>query len=175
MKNRIKEIRKELNLTQQEFADRIGVKRNTIATYESGRNTPIDAVISLICREFSVNKEWLRNGTGPMFVVTPSSTMEQLKKEFNLDEFSYNLVYEYLKLDQKQRDTVRKFFYNIIKEEPKIQQSDNNIEESCTVEEAEAAYIKSRSKAVKRTELSASNITADKVNSKNTIDKAVNQ
>ena len=56
MKDRIKKIRKELDLTQQEFADRIGIKRNTLSTYESGRNEPIDAVTSLICREFNVNK-----------------------------------------------------------------------------------------------------------------------
>lgn len=68
MKDRIKKIRKELDLTQQEFADRIGIKRNTLSTYESGRNEPIDAVTSLICREFNVNKHWLRNGTGEMFI-----------------------------------------------------------------------------------------------------------
>ena len=68
MKNRIKKIRKELDLTQQEFADKIGIKRNTLSTYESGRNEPIDAVISLICREFNVSKEWLRTGEGDMFV-----------------------------------------------------------------------------------------------------------
>ncbi len=68
MKDRIKKIRKELDLTQQEFADRIGIKRNTLSTYESGRNEPIDAVTSLICREFNVNKHWLRDGTGEMFI-----------------------------------------------------------------------------------------------------------
>lgn len=55
-------------MTQQEFADKLGVKRGAIANYELGRNEPIDAVISLICREFNVNEEWLRNGTGEMFV-----------------------------------------------------------------------------------------------------------
>lgn len=68
MKDRIKKLRKELDLTQQEFAEKLGIKRNTIATYESGRNEPIDAVISLICREFNVNEEWLRDGTGEMFI-----------------------------------------------------------------------------------------------------------
>lgn len=65
-KDRIKAIRKHYDLTQQDFADRIGVKRNTIATYETGRNQPIDAVISLICREFNVNEEWLKTGKGEM-------------------------------------------------------------------------------------------------------------
>lgn len=67
MNERIKRLRKVLELTQQEFAERIGVKRNTIATYEIGRNQPIDAVITLICREFNVNEAWLRTGEGNMF------------------------------------------------------------------------------------------------------------
>lgn len=61
VKDRIRKIRRDLDLTQQEFADRIGIKRNTIANYETGRNEPIDSVVSLICREFGVNEEWLRD------------------------------------------------------------------------------------------------------------------
>ncbi len=68
VKSRIKQLRHSLDLTQQEFADRIGIKRNTIANYESGRNEPIDAVFSLICREFGVSESWLRTGEGEMFI-----------------------------------------------------------------------------------------------------------
>lgn len=68
MKDRIKKIRKEFDLTQQKFADRIGVKQNTVAQYEMGRNVPIDSVITLICREFNVNENWLRTGEGDMFI-----------------------------------------------------------------------------------------------------------
>ena len=68
MHERIKKLRKALDLTQREFGERLGVKPNTIATYEIGRNEPIDAVISLICREFNVREEWLRTGEGEMFV-----------------------------------------------------------------------------------------------------------
>ena len=50
MKDRIKKIRKELDLTQQAFADKIGMKRNTIAQYEMGRTIPSDAIIFSICR-----------------------------------------------------------------------------------------------------------------------------
>lgn len=67
MYKRIKEIRKALGLTQEEFAARIGVKRGAIANYEIGRNEPVDAVISLICREYSVSETWLRSGSGEMF------------------------------------------------------------------------------------------------------------
>lgn len=68
MHNRIKEIRTKLGLTQQEFADAIKVKRNTVATYEMGRSVPSDAAIALICKEFSVNERWLRTGEGEPFI-----------------------------------------------------------------------------------------------------------
>ena len=50
MNNRLKELRTHLNLTQQEFADKLGTSRNNIAGYEIGRRSPSDAVVSLICR-----------------------------------------------------------------------------------------------------------------------------
>lgn len=76
MHERIKKLRKTLDLTQKEFGERIGVKPNTIATYEIGRNAPIDAVISLICREFNVSEPWLRTGEGEMFV--PQTRTDEL-------------------------------------------------------------------------------------------------
>jgi len=69
--SRIKELRSSLDLTQQKFADRLGIQRGAIANYELERNVPIDAVISLICREFNVREAWLRDGTGDMLEVKP--------------------------------------------------------------------------------------------------------
>lgn len=68
MDERIKALRRALGLTQQELAERIGVKRNTVAQYEIGRNPPTDTVVTLICREFNVNETWLRTGEGDMFL-----------------------------------------------------------------------------------------------------------
>ena len=78
MHERIKELRLSLGLTQQEFADRLGIKRGAVANYEIGRNTPIDAVVSLICREFGVSEAWLRDGEGDMIV--PSTRQEEIAK-----------------------------------------------------------------------------------------------
>lgn len=64
IKDRIKKIRKKLNLTQEEFSKRMGTSRNNIAGYEIGRREPSNAVISLICKEFGVNEAWLRTGEG---------------------------------------------------------------------------------------------------------------
>ncbi len=67
MNDRIKKIRKEGKLTQKEFAERLGIKQNTVASYEMGRIGISDAVINSICREFGINEEWLRNGYGEMY------------------------------------------------------------------------------------------------------------
>ncbi len=77
--SRIKELRNSLDLTQQKFADRLGIQRGAIANYELERNVPIDAVISLICREFNVREAWLRDGTGEM--------LEQLTEDEDRSRF----------------------------------------------------------------------------------------
>lgn len=68
MKDRIKKLRKSLELTQREFSERIGMKPNTIATYEMGRAIPSDPTINNICKEFNVNETWLRTGEGEIFI-----------------------------------------------------------------------------------------------------------
>ena len=68
MNERIKKLRKTLDLTQQEFADRLGVKRNTVGQWECGINNVTDATIVFLCKEFNVNEEWLRTGEGDMFL-----------------------------------------------------------------------------------------------------------
>lgn len=68
MNSRIKMVRKTLGLSQTEFGERLGIKQTTVAGYETGGRTPMDAVVSLICREFNVNEQWLRTGEGEMFV-----------------------------------------------------------------------------------------------------------
>ena len=66
MNNRIKHVRKSINLTQSAFGERLGVKGNTVTGWESGIREPSSAVIASICREFNVNENWLRTGEGEM-------------------------------------------------------------------------------------------------------------
>ena len=87
MNTRIKKLRKELDLTQQELANRIGIARGNVGAYEVGKNAPSDAVISLICREFNVNEEWLREGTGEMFLpVDRDADIAKLTKQLLNEE-----------------------------------------------------------------------------------------
>ncbi len=68
MKDRIKKIRCSINLTQQEFAEKLKISRSNIATYETGKSEPSDAVITLICKTYGSSEQWLRYGIGEMFV-----------------------------------------------------------------------------------------------------------
>lgn len=66
IKDRIKELRKYFGLTQEDFSRKLGLARNSIASYETGRREPTNAVIVSICREFDINETWLRTGDGEM-------------------------------------------------------------------------------------------------------------
>lgn len=85
LKDRLKKLRKTLDLTQQAFADRIGMKQNTIAQYEMGRTIPSDAIIFSICREFNVNENWLRTGEGDMFM--------EMSRDEQIEEFIGDLLH----------------------------------------------------------------------------------
>lgn len=114
MHERIRKLRKTLNLTQQEFADNLNIKRGAIANYEIGRNEPIDAVISLICREYNVNEEWLRNGEGEMFIQLPEEDETAIYVSDLLEDIDnpfYNLIKDimrtYKELDPKSQEALR--------------------------------------------------------------------
>ncbi len=112
--NRIKKVRKVLDLTQQEFADRIGSKRNTVATYEMGRSTPSAAVVSLICKEFNVNEIWLRTGEGDMFNKTESSAVDRLCTELKASELESQIISAYFKIEPNIRDSfVRRLIHEV--------------------------------------------------------------
>lgn len=81
MKDRIRQIRTYLGLTQQEFADKLGISHESVGAYEIGRNEPTDDVISLICRAFDINEEWLRTGKGDMFVELTKDEKKRLLSE----------------------------------------------------------------------------------------------
>ncbi len=119
MNKRIKKIRQNAGMTQREFADRIGVSRNTIAAYETDARVPIDAIIVSICREFNVNEDWLRTGLGNMYAeVNPdiqlSKALGSLLRE-EASSFKKQLILSLLELNQKEWDTLEKLITSVTK------------------------------------------------------------
>lgn len=119
MNERIKILRKSMKLTQEKFANRIGIKRNTLANYEIGRNTPIDAVIFSICREFDVNVDWLKTGTGEMFMHrTRSEKITDFAADILKDEdeaFRRRLIEALAELDVEEWELLEKIAEKAVK------------------------------------------------------------
>ena len=118
--DRIKDLRKELNLKQSDFANKIGIKQAAISAIEKGIRNVTDRIINDICREFNVNEEWLRNGTGEMFAPTFNDKLDQLATEYNFSKLEYTFFSYYLKLDEKKREAVTEFLESIVKQSSEI-------------------------------------------------------
>ena len=116
MNERIKKIRNDNHLTQERFAARLGVKRNTVATYEMGRSEPSDAVISLICREFFVNEEWLRHGTGEPYIENTHNDLTTKAAALlgRRDPMIEAIVEAYCDLDDNDREVLLKSLQNLV-------------------------------------------------------------
>ena len=119
MKTRIKEIRKILKLNQADFADKLGLARATIASYEVGNSLPSDRTINDMCREFNLQEQWLRTGEGPMFRqqsdIDNQLAIEVAKLIQSEDDFTKKLIHAYLRLPDDAKDKVKNFVENLMK------------------------------------------------------------
>jgi len=103
---RIKKLRKELSLTQQEFAERIGLKPTAVLMYEKGNRNVTEQSLTLICREFKVRETWLREGEGEMFADEDASLLAQIAAEYHLDENARALAKTFLSLSAERRAVI---------------------------------------------------------------------
>lgn len=121
MNERLRKLRKTLDLTQQTFADRIGIARGNIGSYEVGKSNLSDAVISLICREFNVNEHWLRTGEGEMFIeLTKEEEIASFFGEVLRDEddsFKKRLISGLAALDETGWEVLENFLNSIQRKE----------------------------------------------------------
>lgn len=140
LKERIRALRKALGLTQKEFGARIGVKPNTIATYEIGRNAPIDAVLTLICREYGVSEQWLRTGEGEMFQpLDQTGELERMIAALSSDERIQRIIRAYWRLDEGGKYVVKKLIDSLLDEAPPSVSESPDVEAEARAE-AEAYY-----------------------------------
>lgn len=114
MKTRFKELRKELKMTQEEFAERIGLSRSYINLIEMGKKVPAERTIKDICRMFNVNHIWMETGEGNMFLPTISEEADYVSELLvDVDNPLYDLIKAimktYLEADEKQKQIIKSF------------------------------------------------------------------
>ncbi len=83
---RVKELRKTLDLTMEKFGNRLGVTKVAISNIENGNRKLTEQMIKSICREFDVDENWLRTGKGKMFL--------PVSRERDLARLTKNLLNE---------------------------------------------------------------------------------
>lgn len=116
---RIKEIRLGLGMSQKSFAEQMGLSRDVIGNIEYGRVPDVkDYVIKAICREYKVNYFWLTEGKGDPYLSAPDIIMDDVIREYGLDETDRLIIEEYVKLPPATREAIKQLIKNIIKKAP---------------------------------------------------------
>ena len=138
---RIRELRKNhLRLSQTDFGDRLGVSRSVIKNIELNALARPDqklSLIKLICKEFSVNEDWLLNGNEPMFVEPDTFSLDEFVKQRGATDLELQIVKTYFDLDPDTREMlVDHFRKGLAASAPAA------VEKEKTVEELEEEYKK---------------------------------
>ena len=118
---RIKEIRKYLDLTMEKFGERLGVGKTAISKLENNERNLTDQMAVSICREFDVNETWLRTGEGEMFI---QRTRNQQITDFLGDlikeedgTFKKRLIEAMSKLDEKDWEDIERLVNKLTKKD----------------------------------------------------------
>lgn len=154
---RIRELRKKhLHMSQTDFGERLGVNRDVIGNIELNRLVRPEQKLSLmklICKEFSVNEEWLMNGTEPMFVEPDTFNLDDFAKSHGATDLELEIIKTYFELDPNIRKTLVEHFRSHLLSVPAAEQPEP------TTEELEAEYKKRISNSARNTGSTALNTT----------------
>lgn len=162
---RFKMLRKDyLKISQEAFGNRAKITKASVSRIEAGINNPSDQTIALICNEFGIREEWLRDGIGPMEKRDPDDPLDQLRVKYNLSEFEMKIMRNYLALSDETRKKFENFIQKLLKEE----NSENYDQQNYFSESEEADeevryedYIKNILNSAESTDSSASNGSED--------------
>lgn len=114
---RVKEVRKSLNLTLEKFGEKLGVGKTAISNIEKGNRNLTEQMALAICREYNVNYDYLIYGDGEMFDNLPETIMDELCAQYDLDDLDRALIDIYITLPADFRKTVKDRIRNVILKE----------------------------------------------------------
>lgn len=125
--DRVKELRKKLDLTQREFGEHIGVSNDVVKNLEYNRVAPTDLIINVICAKFGVDEHWLRTGEGEMFPQKSEDPLWALLGEVLKEEkssFRRQLITSLCQLDVEEIKVFEKFIDKFLAEREKAKKEE---------------------------------------------------
>ena len=112
---RVKEIRKTLDLTMEKFGEKLGVGKTAISNIESGNRNLTEQMSKAICREYNVNYDYLMYGEGEMFDDLPQTIVDELCVQYDLNDFDKALVEMYVSLPAASRERIKEYMKQLVK------------------------------------------------------------
>lgn len=112
---RVRSVRKGLDLTLEKFGEKLGVSKGAISAIEIGTRNLTEQMTKSICREYNVNYDYLVNGEGEMFDDLPQTVLDELCMQYDCDDFDRVLIEEYLKLNTNDKQIIKNFIKNVCK------------------------------------------------------------
>ncbi len=113
MNNRLKELRKNLKLSQDTFGERIGMSGGGISLLEMGKRNITEQNVKSICREFNVDYIWLTTGEGEMFVENDDEFRKKIDRIMASEDDTRKILFKSL-VDASDDDiaTIKQFIQN---------------------------------------------------------------
>ena len=111
----MKELRKKLKMSQEEFGQRIGLTKASVSRIESNLSPLTERNAKAICREFNVDYFWLTEGTGEMFIEFPDVAIDMIVDDYKLDETDRILIETYLNASADERKYLKSFLQTFAK------------------------------------------------------------
>ena len=125
LNERLKKLRKQLNLSQKDFAEKVGISQRAASWSEQPGNNVSDSTIKAVCLVYGVNESWLRTGDGSMFAETASSAIDSLQLEFKLSPLERQILETYLSLGEFQREVILDYLRKLVKNLNLVADSDD--------------------------------------------------
>jgi transcriptional regulator with XRE-family HTH domain len=114
LSDRLRELRKKLNLTQKEFGEKIDIKTSSYSDIENGRRNLTERNMTSICREFNVNEQWLRTGEGEMFVEDDKALLEKYANKYNFSDLDKAALKLFSELSPEDRNIAEEFLLRLV-------------------------------------------------------------
>lgn len=112
--SRIEQLIKKLDISNAEFARRIGVTRSSVSLWINGPNVPSETTLREICRQFNVDYNWLKFGESEMFLKTPTSFSKAMQLKFELSDTEALFISTFLESDKQTRNALISFTQNFL-------------------------------------------------------------